>query len=122
MLVSHASTNADLDRLRIALISPVWFPVPVGAGNSGAVESPYFGSRAGVCPVGWSEEVVHGAEGVLRTVDGLRSFDEQIFALYAGGMTTREIQRHLRELYGVDVVHPSARPLSVTGHPAATVR
>lgn len=31
------------------------------------------------------------------------AFDEQILALYAGGMTTREIQRHLRELYGVDV-------------------
>src|SRR5881296_897312 len=30
-------------------------------------------------------------------------FDEQILALYAGGLTTREIQRHLRELYGVDV-------------------
>jgi putative transposase len=34
-----------------------------------------------------------------RSFDG---FDEQILALYAGGMTTREIQRHLRELYGVD--------------------
>ncbi len=30
-------------------------------------------------------------------------FDDQILALYAGGMTTREIRRHLRELYGVDV-------------------
>ena len=35
-----------------------------------------------------------------RSFDG---FDEQILALYAGGMTTREIQRHLPELYGVDV-------------------
>jgi putative transposase len=35
-----------------------------------------------------------------RSFDG---FDEQILALYAGGMTTREIQRHLRELYGVEV-------------------
>jgi len=35
-----------------------------------------------------------------RSFDG---FDEQILPLYAGGMTTREIQRHLRELYGVDV-------------------
>jgi putative transposase len=35
-----------------------------------------------------------------RSFDG---FDEQILALYAGGMTTREIQRHLRELYGLDV-------------------
>jgi putative transposase len=35
-----------------------------------------------------------------RDFDG---FDEQILALYAGGVTTREIQCHLRELYGVDV-------------------
>src|SRR6266487_1375648 len=35
-----------------------------------------------------------------RSFDG---FDEQILALYAGGMTTGEIQRQLRELYGVDV-------------------
>jgi len=35
-----------------------------------------------------------------RSFDG---FDEQILALYAGGMTTREIQRHLRELYEVSV-------------------
>ncbi len=35
-----------------------------------------------------------------RSFDG---FDDQILALYAGGMTTREIQRHLGELYGVDV-------------------
>ena len=35
-----------------------------------------------------------------RSFDG---FDDQILALYAGGMTTREIQRHLRELYAVEV-------------------
>jgi len=35
-----------------------------------------------------------------RCFDG---FDAQILALYAGGMTTRDIQRHLHELYGVDV-------------------
>ena len=35
-----------------------------------------------------------------RSFDG---FDEQILALYAGGMTTRDIQRHLGELYAVDV-------------------
>jgi putative transposase len=35
-----------------------------------------------------------------RSFDG---FDDQILALYAGGMTTREIQRHLRELYDVTV-------------------
>lgn len=35
-----------------------------------------------------------------RSFDG---FDDQILALYAGGMTTREIQRHLRDLYAVEV-------------------
>src|SRR5215207_9154843 len=35
-----------------------------------------------------------------RSFDG---FDDQILALYAGGMSTREIQRHLRDLYGVEV-------------------
>ena len=30
-------------------------------------------------------------------------FDEKIFALYAKGMTTRDIQEIIRELYGVDV-------------------
>src|SRR3954451_23623048 len=35
-----------------------------------------------------------------RSFDG---FDDQILKLYAGGMTTREIQRHLRELYSVEV-------------------
>jgi transposase-like protein len=35
-----------------------------------------------------------------RSFDG---FDDQILALYAGGMTTRDIRRHLQELYGVEV-------------------
>jgi putative transposase len=35
-----------------------------------------------------------------RSFDG---FDDQILKLYAGGMTTRSIQRHLREVYGVEV-------------------
>ena len=35
-----------------------------------------------------------------RSFDG---FDDQILALYAGGMTTRDIQRHLRDLYSVEV-------------------
>jgi len=30
-------------------------------------------------------------------------FDEKIIALYARGMTTRDIQAHLRELYGVEI-------------------
>jgi putative transposase len=35
-----------------------------------------------------------------RSFDG---FDDQILALYAGGMSTRDIRRHLHDLYGVDV-------------------
>ncbi len=35
-----------------------------------------------------------------RSFDG---FDDQILALYAGGMTTRDIRRHLHDLYGVEV-------------------
>jgi hypothetical protein len=37
-----------------------------------------------------------------RRVEG---FDEKVLALYARGMTTRDIQAHLRELYGTDVSH-----------------
>jgi len=33
----------------------------------------------------------------------LPGFDEKVIALYARGMTTREIQGHLQELYGVEV-------------------
>lgn len=33
----------------------------------------------------------------------LPGFDDKVIALYARGMTTREIQGHLRELYSVDV-------------------
>ena len=33
----------------------------------------------------------------------LPGFDEKIFALYAKGMTTRDIQELVKELYGVDV-------------------
>jgi putative transposase len=33
----------------------------------------------------------------------LPGFDEKVIALYARGMTTREIQSHLHELYGVEV-------------------
>ena len=31
------------------------------------------------------------------------AFDDKIIALYAGGMTTREIERHLAQVYGVQV-------------------
>jgi transposase-like protein len=33
----------------------------------------------------------------------LEGFDEKVLALYARGMSTRDIQGHLRELYGTDV-------------------
>jgi len=33
----------------------------------------------------------------------LEGFDEKVIALYARGMTTRDIQQHLQELYGTDV-------------------
>jgi putative transposase len=33
----------------------------------------------------------------------LEGFDEKVFALYARGLTTREIHGHLEELYGVEV-------------------
>jgi putative transposase len=35
----------------------------------------------------------------------LEGFDEQVLALYGRGMSTRDIQSHLRELYGTDVSH-----------------
>ena len=35
-----------------------------------------------------------------RRLDG---FDDKVLALYAHGMTTREIQIHLEELYGTEV-------------------
>ena len=35
----------------------------------------------------------------------MEGFDEKVLALYARGMTTRDISEHLRELYGTDVSH-----------------
>jgi putative transposase len=35
----------------------------------------------------------------------LEGFDEKVLALYGRGMSTRDIQAHLRELYGTDVSH-----------------
>lgn len=35
----------------------------------------------------------------------LEGFDEKVLALYARGMTTRDISEHLRELYGTQVSH-----------------
>jgi transposase-like protein len=33
----------------------------------------------------------------------LKGFNERIIALYAGGMTTRDIRKHLKQIYGVEV-------------------
>jgi putative transposase len=70
---------------------------------------------------GHSKKTVHGDRGELtldtpRDRDGtfepllipkyqrrLPGFDEKIFALYSKGMTTRDIQEVVKELYGVDV-------------------
>jgi putative transposase len=35
----------------------------------------------------------------------VQGFDEKVLALYARGMTTRDIQAHLQELYGTEVSH-----------------
>jgi putative transposase len=37
-----------------------------------------------------------------RRIEG---FDDKVIALCASGMSTRDIQGHLRELYGTDVSH-----------------
>lgn len=50
----------------------------------------------------------------------LAVMDEQIIALYARGMTTREIQAHLQELYGVEV--SPALISSVTAEVSAEVQ
>jgi putative transposase len=40
---------------------------------------------------------------IPKHVRRLAGFDDKVLALYASGMTTREIQRHLQELYGTEV-------------------
>src|SRR5580658_20562 len=40
---------------------------------------------------------------VPKHVRRLSGFDDKVLALYASGMTTREIQGHLQELYGTDI-------------------
>jgi len=77
--------------------------------------------RAGNARNGHSEKIVQTETGpvgirVPRDREGtfepklvkkhqrrLEGFDEKVIALYARGMTTRDIQQHLRELYGTDV-------------------
>jgi putative transposase len=79
--------------------------------------------RAGNARNGYSEKIVQTESGpvgirVPRDREGsfepqlvkkhqrrLEGFDEKVIALYARGMTTRDIQQHLRELYGADVSH-----------------
>jgi putative transposase len=40
---------------------------------------------------------------IPKHVRRLSGFDDKVLALYAGGMTTRDIQRHLQDLYGTEV-------------------
>jgi putative transposase len=40
---------------------------------------------------------------VPKHVRRLSGFDDKVLALYASGMTTREIQSHLQELYGTEI-------------------
>lgn len=40
---------------------------------------------------------------VPKHIRRLPGFDDKVLALYASGMTTRDIQRHLQELYGTEV-------------------
>jgi hypothetical protein len=45
-----------------------------------------------------------GQPGLIREYfRGLPGFDDKIIALYARGMSTRDIQRHVREIYGIDI-------------------
>jgi len=40
---------------------------------------------------------------IPKNLRRLTGFDDKVLALYAGGMTTREIQSHLEEIYGTEV-------------------
>ncbi len=40
---------------------------------------------------------------VPKHVNRLKGFNERVIALYARGLTVRDVQAHLREIYGVDV-------------------
>ena len=40
---------------------------------------------------------------VPKRVSRLKGFNERVIALYARGLTVRDVQGHLREIYGVDV-------------------
>lgn len=42
-------------------------------------------------------------------------FDEKILSQYSRGMTTREIQGHLKEIYGVEVSPAGSTTLGLTG-------
>jgi putative transposase len=92
---------------------------PSGESSAGAVASPRKGSRNR--RNGKSPKTVQGDLGALtiatpRDREGtfepqlvpkhqrrVPGFDEKILALYAKGMTTRDIQEIVRELYGVEV-------------------
>ena len=79
------------------------------------------GNHSGNSRNGKSKKTVHGCHGDLeievpRDRNGdfepklikkrqtqINSFDEKIISMYARGMTTRDIQSHIKEIYGADI-------------------
>lgn len=79
------------------------------------------GDRSGNSRNGKSKKKIHGSHGDLeievpRDRNGefepklikkrqtrINSFDEKIISMYARGMTTRDIQSHIKEIYGADI-------------------
>ena len=79
------------------------------------------GNLSGNSRNGKSKKIIHGSHGGLeievpRDRNGefdpklikkrqtrINSFDEKIISMYARGMTTRDIQSHIKEIYGADI-------------------
>ncbi|MCB1107787.1 MAG: IS256 family transposase [Chlamydiia bacterium] len=79
------------------------------------------GNRSGNSRNGKNKKTIHGSHGDLeievpRDRNGefepklikkrqtrINSFDEKIISMYARGMTTRDIQSHIKEIYGADI-------------------
>ncbi len=60
----------------------------------------------GTVPVLTSTSLHYAARGsqfIKKRQTRLPGFDEKVIALYSRGLTTREIQGHLQEIYGVEV-------------------
>ena len=47
--------------------------------------------------------VISGVNIVKKHQRRFKGFDDKIISMYARGMTTRDIQGHLKDIYGVDV-------------------